>query len=216
MARQARKGRGRLSAIQQLPDACSAAVAQAAAELRANKRTQLEIYQDFHATLTQILRDGHGELEFEIPSSSSFNRYSMRQAAMSRRMSEAGRMATSIAKEMDGKTSDDLTIMSAEAVKTLCFELLGDENIDPKGAMQLAAALRSATQAASISTSRRQSIEGEFNKKVTDAVGKVQKVNGMTDETAASIFDLLGVPHGLAADAPTQTDGSETVTGTKP
>ncbi len=73
----ARKGRGRLSSIQLLPQECNQVVMWAAAELQDSSRTQLEIYKEFSGKLEELQRESRGELEFTIPSFSSFNRYSI-------------------------------------------------------------------------------------------------------------------------------------------
>jgi hypothetical protein len=98
---------------------------------------------------------------------------------------------------MDASASDDLTLIAAEAIKTLIFELLqqgGDAGLSPKGAMELANALRAATAAQASSTSRRQKIEKEFESKVeavTDAM--VKQVGLSADQVAQIRRDVLGV-----------------------
>ncbi len=98
---------------------------------------------------------------------------------------------------MDAEASDDLTLIAAEAIKTLVFEVLtsaGECGIDPKGAMQLAAALRAATQAQGVSTTRRQKIEAEFEEKADEAIEKVSKSAGLNAEQVAQLRrDFLGV-----------------------
>jgi hypothetical protein len=60
--------------------------------------------------------------------------------------------------------------------------------------MQLAAALKSAMQAQSVSTARRQKVESAFAKDVEKAVDTVARQKGMTAETAEAIkAQILGV-----------------------
>lgn len=192
-----RSGRGRLSAIEQLPPESEDIIVWAAKELAKRERTQREIYQEFYLKLEELQRDFRGELEFKIPSMSAFNRYSIKQAHLTRRLEDTRAIASSIASNFDAEASDDLTLIAAEAIKTLTFEILtdaGESGIAPKDAMSLANALRAACQAQGVSTQRRQKVEKEFAAKTREAVDKVAKVKGLTAETAESIkSQILGV-----------------------
>ena len=189
--------RGHLSGIERLPEECGPAIAAAAAALQDRARTQKEIHDEFVAELERLKEEHHGELEFTIPSFSAFNRYSIKLAVMSHRMNQTREIASTIASKFDAQASDDLTLIAAEAIKTLVFELLtsaGEAGIDPKGAMSLANALRAATQAQGVSTARRQKVEKEFGEKVTEAVQAVAKAKGMSTETSDAILgQILGV-----------------------
>ncbi len=193
----ARPGRGRLSGIEQLPEECGPIIAWAASELQDREKTQTEIYQEFFLKLQQLQKDHRGELEFTIPSFSAFNRYSIKLAVMTRRLEATREIAGAISKRFDAQASDDLTLIAAEAIKTLVFEVLtdaGESGIDAKGAMNLANALRAATQAQGVSTARRVKVEKEFKSDVEKAVDKVAKVKGLTAETAEEIkSQILGV-----------------------
>lgn len=190
-------GRSRLSGIELLPEECAPIVAWAASELQNRDRTQTDIYEEFHGKLEGLLREHHGEIEFAIPSFSAFNRYSLRLATLSSRLNQTREIATTLAEKFDAQASDDLTLIAAEALKTLIFEILtvgGEAGIDPKGAMALANALRSATQAQSVSLSTRQKAQAEFEAKATEAVKAVAKTRGISDEGAEEILDrILGV-----------------------
>jgi len=195
--RPARHGRGRLSGIEQLPPECDEIVAWAAQALQDRERTQLDIYEEFFNRLNALKREHRGELEFAIPSFSAFNRYSIRLATMTARLNEAREIAAAISQRFDAEASDDLVLIASEAIKTLVYELVTDtgrSGLDPKGAMQLAAALKSAMQAQSVSTARRQKVEAEFAKDVEKAVDTVARQKGMTAETAEAIkAQILGV-----------------------
>ena len=190
-------GRGRLSNIELLPEQCAPVVAWAATELQKRERTQTEIYQDFVSQLEGIQREHRGELEFPIPSPSAFNRYSLHLAVMTQRINQTRDIASTLASKFDAGASDDLTLIAAEAIKTLIFELLtagGEAGIDPKGAMSLANALRSATQAQGISTARRQKVEAEFKEQAEAAIETVAKAKGLTRDTVSDIkAQILGV-----------------------
>ncbi len=191
------RGRGRLTGIELLPEEASPIIAWAAEELRDRDRSQLDIYKEFHAKLEALQREHRGELEFRIPSFQAFNRYSIKLATLTRRLEETREIAGAISKRFDAESSDDLTLIAAEAIKTLVFELLttgGEAGIDPKSAMNLAAALRAAAQAQSVSTARRVKVEKEFGDKVEQAVETVVREKGMSAETAEAIkAKILGV-----------------------
>lgn len=197
MGRGAKRGRGRLSAIELLPPEATAIIAWASDALRDRERTQLDIYQEFHDRLEALKREHRGELDFAIPSFSAFNRHSIKLATLARRLDETREITGALAEKFDAGASDNLTVIAAEAIKTLVFEVLtaaGESGIDPKGAMNLANALRAAAQAQSVSTTRRAKVEKEFGEKVEEAVATVAKVKGITDETAGAIIDkILGV-----------------------
>lgn len=190
-------GRGRLNHIELLPEECSPIVAWAASELQNRDRTQTEIYEEFVSRLQALDREQRGELDIRIPSFSAFNRYSIRLATMTRRLDETREIATAIAGKFDAKASDDLTIIAAEALKTLVFELLtdaGQSGVDPKGAMALASALHKATQAQGVSLATRQKVEKDFAEKAEAAVKSVGKARGLSDEAANEILTkILGV-----------------------
>jgi hypothetical protein len=193
----AKKGRGRLSGIELLPAEATPVIAWASDELRNRDRTQTEIYEEFVQKLEAVQREHRGELEFAIPSFSAFNRHSVKLAALSRRLDDTREITGVLAEKFDAKASDDLTVIAAEAIKTLVFEVLsaaGESGIDPKGAMNLANALRAATQAQGVSTTRREKVEKKFAADVGKAVESVAKVKGLTAETVEAIkAQVLGV-----------------------
>lgn len=193
----AKRGRGRLSSIELMPEQCDGLIAWASQELASRNRPQTEIYEEFVEECHSILKEHRGEIEFTIPSFSSFNRYAVRLATMTRRLEDTREIASTMAERFDAEGSDDLTRIAAEAIKTLVFELLtssGEAGLPAKDAMQLANALRAAAQAQGVSTDRRQKIEKEFKGKVDEAVTAVAKTKGLTTETAEAIkAQILGV-----------------------
>lgn len=190
-------GRGRLSGIELLPEECSPIIAWANDELRDRDRTQTEIYQEFFGKLEALKREHRGELDFTIPSFQAFNRHSIKLDTLSRRMDQTREIAVALAGKIDAKSSDDLTIIAAETLKTLIFELLtdaGQSGIDPKGAMNLANALRAATQAQGVSTARRAKVEADFAEKAAKAIDAVAQVKGLSKDTTESIkAKILGI-----------------------
>lgn len=192
-----RTGRGRLNGLEQLPPECDPIVAWANEQLRDRERTQQDIYEEFFSKLQELQRQHHGELEFPIPSRSAFNRYSIRLATMSRRLEETREIANTLAKSFDAEASDNLTVLAAEAIKTLVWETLtagGEAGFSPKNAMEFANALRAAVSAQGISTDRRGRVEKKFASAAAAAMDKVAKAKGLTAETAEAIkAKILGV-----------------------
>ncbi|MFB2553351.1 DUF3486 family protein [Ensifer soli] len=191
------KGLGRRSSIELLPEECAPIIAWAADEMHAKNRTLTDIYGEFVERLEALQREYRGELEFKIPSFSMFHRHGVKLATVSARLMQTREIASTLAEKFDAAQSDDLTLIAAEAIKTLIFEVLtmaGEGGIDPKGAMALANALRAATQAQSVSTQRRQKVEKEFADKVDQAVETAGRVKGLSKETVDDIKrQILGV-----------------------
>lgn len=189
-------GRGWLTKIDLLPEECTPVVAWAAQELQNRDRTQIDIYQEFVSKLQEVDREYRGELAIDIPSFRAFSRYSVKLATMTRRLHETREIASAIAGKFDAKASDDLTLIAAEAIKTLVFEILTDHpgGVDPKGAMALASALHKATQAQGVSFSTKQKVEADFAEKAKSAVTAATKAKGLSAETADAILtQILGV-----------------------
>lgn len=191
-----RRGRGRLSSIQLLPEEVSDIVIWAAGELQAAKRTQIDIYKDFAARLDERQREARGELEFDIPSRTAFNRYSIGLDAMTREMNEMREMASAVVGTLDEQESDDLTLCVTEAIKGIIFHLIRTrkDEIDPKAIANLSNGMLRILQAQNVSTARRQKIEQEYRQKVASSVETAARERGMSDDTVEAIkAKILGV-----------------------
>ncbi len=193
------KGRGRLSSIDLMPREVDDIVSWAADELGNRDRTQIDIYEEFVARLESRMAEYRGELEFEIPGLRSFNRHAMRLSRMSRMLDQTREIASVLASKYDAKTSDDLTIYTAETIKSLVLHMIHDAEGEigmshAKDVKMLASALRDAMQAQGVSTERRRKAEADFQAKVKEAVTTVGKVKGLTAETVEAIqAQVLGV-----------------------
>lgn len=189
----AKEGRGRLSSIELLPPEADEAILWAADELRKREKSQLQIHEEFNARLADL---GIGSI-----SKSAFNRHSMKLAYVARRMENTREITKVLTDKLVVGQEDDLTIMTAELIKTLVFELLneaGEAGFSPKQAMEMAAAIKSAAAAQHISSTRRQKLEEETENKVDEAIEQVSKVvTGLTKERASEIRKkVLGVRNG--------------------
>lgn len=186
-------GRGKLSAIDMLPDECDQIVSWAAQQLTDMGRTQIDIFAEFKQKL--IALQGEQGIAFDIPSFSAFNRYSLRLAKLTKRLQRSREIAATISERMDGKGSDDMTLIASEAIKALILETIemSDEGgISPKGAMELANALRSAAAAQVASSTRRMKLEAEQ---------KARKAEEEMKANAERALDTLSHEPGISKEA---------------
>ena len=190
------RGRGRLSSFDLLPPEADDLVSWAASELADREKTQVGIYHEFVARAEELKAEHGGALEFEVPSLSAFNRYSIRQAMMTARLDQTREIVKVLAAKHDAKTSDDLTIMAGELIKSVVFHMLGDvgDTIMPKEIKALADAIRSAQSAQNMSSDRKASEDKRIEGQLSAAVDAVAKTKGLTAETTEDIKkQILGV-----------------------
>ena len=189
-------GRGRLSSFDLLPPEADGIVTWAASELSDREKTQTDIYAEFVGKCQALMAEHRGELEFRIPAFSSFNRYSLRQARLSRRLDQTRDIVAVLAEKHDAKASDDLTVIAGEMIKSVVLHMLGDaaDGIAPKELKELADAFRSAQAAQNMSTTRKGKETAALQERLGEAVAAVAKAKGLTAETAEAIkTQILGV-----------------------
>ena len=189
-------GRGRLSSFDLLPSEADAIVAWAASELADREKTQTDIYAEFVGKCEALMAEHRGELEFVIPAFSSFNRYSIRQARLSRRLDQTRDIVKVLAEKHDAQASDDLTVIAGEMIKSVVLHMLGDaaDGIAPKELKELADAFRSAQAAQNLSTTRKAKETAALQERLTEAVTTAAKAKGLTLETTEAIkAEILGV-----------------------
>ncbi len=182
-----RKGRGHLSSIDQLPDEADHIVAWAFQELKNRDRLQKDIHAEFNERLAEL---GLGPISL-----TAFNRHSIRLASMARRHEEVRAITAALTERLEPGQTDDLTIMAAETIKTLIFEMMEEGKASsPKAAMELARALQSAVNSQKLSVDRRRALQTQFETQVDDAIEKVQSEKGLSAEQAAFFRrEVLGV-----------------------
>ncbi len=189
-------GRGRLSSFDLLPPECDGIVAWAAGELADREKTQTDIYAGFVDRCEAIMAEHRGALDFAIPAFSSFNRYSLRQARLSRRLDQTREIVAVLAQKHDAKASDDLTIIAGEMIKSVVLHMLGDgaDGVEPKDLKAMADAFRAAQAAQNMSSDRRAKEDAKIAARLGEAVDTVAKARGLTGETAEAIkAQILGV-----------------------
>ena len=182
-----RIGRGRLSTIELLPPEADPIVAWAFQELKAREKFQKDIHEEFNQRLADI---GEGPI-----SKSSFNRHSISIAQIARRHEDVRVMTAALTERLEPGQTDDLTIMAAETIKALIFELLQDQDgMKPKDAMELARALQSAVNAQRIPLDRKRAQLAQFEDQVDGALDKVATETGMGAERIAELRrEFLGL-----------------------
>lgn len=187
MARAKRKeGRGHLSSIDMLPDEAEGAIVWANTELRERRLPSAVILAEFNEKLADA---GIGPV-----SKSAWGRYAVRKAIQFRRLDEIQRMGGELARTMDAKAPDEVTVAVAELLKVAAFEILEEGNVSTAGIMQLSRALQSAVAAQKTSAEYRERLEKDVQARLTEAAkeaGEIGKRKGVSPEAIAEINRAL-------------------------
>lgn len=169
-----RRGRGRLSSLDTLPEWADEAKMWAFAELKNRQRAQLDILEEFNGKLRAAALM-NGITDPPQISRSAFNRSSMRLALLGRRLEETREIANVLAPKLDQAGDNSLTLLVSETIKTLVAEMLGNagelaaDGSTAEMLMLTARALQHAESAKRISADGRRKIEDEVKKKATQA-----------------------------------------------
>lgn len=118
-----KKGRGRLSSIDQLPADAAPFVVDAIKALNEKKRTQEDIRDELNNHLLGI--EGCAPI-----SSSAFNRYSLNLAVQGDRMLKAREVASIFAERMDENPEGDVGLLIGETLKTLIYDVIIDSTLE--------------------------------------------------------------------------------------
>ncbi|MDQ2084694.1 DUF3486 family protein [Xanthobacteraceae bacterium Astr-EGSB] len=201
MAR-ARRGRGRLSAIDQLPAWADEVKMWAFRELKERKRTQIDVCAEFNERLRAAARE-EGVAPPKPVSKSAFNRTSCAIAIQGRRLEETREIAAVLAPRLDEAGDNSLTLLIAETIKTLVNEMLANAGELPTDGdtaemlMLTARAVKHAEEAKRISSDTRKRIEDELAARTAKAVDTVAKAKGLTKDTVDAIkAQILGIRGG--------------------
>ena len=191
MSRRRRKGegRGRLSAIDMLPEIAGPDIQWAVDELIASQRPQTEILAEFNERLAAI---GLGPI-----SSSAFNRHSLRLAATTRRMKETQDITRAITDRLGPDAGDSMTVGLATLLKQAAWDLGESGKLDPESVMFLSRSLQAVVGAQKTSADVRRAAQAELEtklKKASEAVKVVGRERGLTQDTIDAISaGILGV-----------------------
>lgn len=181
-----REGRGHLSSIDMLPDEAEGAIVWANDQLRDRKLPTAVIHAEFNEKLADV---GLGPI-----SKSAFGRYAVRKAIQFRRLDEIQRMGGELARTMDAKAPDEVTVAVAELVKVAAFEILEEGEVSTAGLMQISRALQSAVAAQKTSAEYRERLEKEVQTRLAEAAkeaGEIGKKKGVSPEALAAINRAL-------------------------
>lgn len=182
--------RGRLSAIDLLPEEAWPHVSEALKALAERKRPAESIRKEFNEHLLTI--------GCEPISSSSFNRKSLQLARIGADISRAREMAAVFAEKLDEMPEGDVGMLINEMVKVIIYNLTadmaaGDLDASAKIMKEISLTLYRLEQAGSINTKRRSEIEARAKDKATEAVKTVAKERGISNDTVQAILsEVLG------------------------
>jgi hypothetical protein len=200
MAKDERRGRGRISEIDKLPAWADEARMWAFEQLKERKLTQGEILDGFNGRLKAASMAEDASAEPPLISRSAFNRTAIHIAIHGRRMADTREIAAVLAPKLDQAGDNSVTLMVAETIKTLIFEMLSNagtlaaDGDTAEMLMMTARALTAAEQAKKISSETRKKIEAEFKDKASKAVDAAAKTAGLSADTVNKIkANILGI-----------------------
>jgi hypothetical protein len=182
-----RLGRGRLSSLDLAPEEAQDDIFWAMGELNQRARTQADILSELNGRLA--------DKGCPLISKSAFNRKAMRVAAAAARLSERRALFEGLAPQFTAERMDEANVVIGELIKTLITEMLDADagSFTPKGAMELARALKHSVEAQTISSEAKRRALDAASRQVGAAVDKVAREKGITAETRARIMEQLGV-----------------------
>jgi hypothetical protein len=181
-----KEGRGHLSTIDMLPDEAEGAIVWANEQLRERKLPSAVILAEFNERLA--------DLGLAPISKSAWGRYAVRKAIQFRRLDEIQRMGGELARTMDAKAPDEVTVAVAELLKVAIFEILEDGEVSAAGIMQMSRALQSVVSAQKTSAEYRERLEKEVQERLAKAAkdaGEIGKKKGVSPEAIAEINRAL-------------------------
>ncbi|MFN3868999.1 MAG: DUF3486 family protein [Hyphomicrobiaceae bacterium] len=186
-----KRGRGRLSSLDLLPEEADPALHRAIDALKDRKKPQ-----------AQILRVLNMELEAlgaQPISKSAFNRKALWLASYGRQLEQAREIASVWSERLDETPGGDVGMLLGETLKTMIFDVMAEASLSKKSPSMMmlgvaAEALRNLEKAREISVTTRVKIERDFIKDAKKAVDRVAKEKGLSKDTIAAIkSQILGV-----------------------
>ena len=183
-----KRGRGRLSSLDLLPEEAQDDLIWAISELNRRERSQADILFEFNDRLAV---KGLGPI-----SRSAFNRKSTRLAKRTQQLEERRHIYAGIADRLTPEEVGKADLVLGEFLKTLIDELLDGDRLVSKNAMELARAYKDTVMAQRHSAELREKAERQADaklKKAVDEVGDVvRKTAGISQETLDEINRRLG------------------------
>lgn len=186
-----RRGRGRLSSIDLLPEEAEPAIMRAMDALKERKKPQAQILRVLNVELEAI---GAKPI-----SKSAFNRKALWLASYGRQLEQAREIASVWGERLQETPDGDVGMLLGETLKTLIFDVLTEASLSKKSPSIVmlgvaSEALRNLEKAREISVNNRIKIEREFIKDAKKAVDRVAKEKGLSKDTITAIkSQILGV-----------------------
>ena len=186
-----RKGRGRLSSIEMLPEEAQEAVNWAATAIEERKLALKDILAEFNRKLVEI--------GLEPVSKSAFSRYAVRQAIMYRDMAEGRAMVGELADKLGLKGDVAIDVAFAEMLKVSALALVRPGQVTEDSLLALARTVKTINEAEAIAAKNKRQVEDDRRKaeeeerKKAEAVSSQARKAGVSAGTLSEINRLLGV-----------------------
>jgi hypothetical protein len=193
-----KRGRGRLSSIDSLPEAADPFIAAAMQDLRLRAKPQVQILAELNGNLA--------DLGVKSISKSAFNRKSLWLASYGQQIENAREIAGVMAERLDAAPEGDVGLLLNETLKTMIFDVLAEASLSPDSAsmkmlMQASESLMALERSRKLSVENRTSVQA-FAKKANEAVDRVGRSKGLKSGTVAEIKrQILGIRLADAAPA---------------
>lgn len=187
----ARRGRGRLSTIDLLPEEAEPVVVTAMQALRERNKPQAQILAEMNASLA--------DLGVKSISRSAFNRKALWLAAYGTQIERTREIAAIVGEKLEAAPDGDVGLLLGETLKTLIFDVLTDMSLSGKSPSmsmlnEAAESLRFLEAARKMSVETRVRIGKEFGQKAAEAVDQAAAEKGLSADTVTAIkARILGV-----------------------
>lgn len=185
-----RKGRGRLSSIEMLPEEAQEAVNWAATAIEERKLQLNEILAEFNRQLIA--------LGLEPVSKSAFSRYAVRQAILYRDMAEGRAMVGELAEKLGLKGDKPIDVAFSEMLKISALALVRPGQVTEDSLLALARTVKVINEAEAIAAENERRKERDAKEKAeeqkkAEAVSSQARLAGVSAGTLSEINRLLGV-----------------------
>jgi hypothetical protein len=185
-----RKGRGRLSSIEMLPEEAQEAVNWAATAIEERKLPLNEILAEFNRQLVG--------LGLEPVSKSAFSRYAVRQAILYRDMAEGRAMVGELADKLGLKGDKPIDVAFSEMLKISALALVRPGQVTEDSLLALARTVKVINEAEAIAAENERRKERDAKEKAeeqkkAEAVSSQARRAGVSEGTLTEINRLLGV-----------------------
>lgn len=186
-----KRGRGRLSSIDLLPEEAEPFVSEALADLRKRSKPQTQILQVLNLKLAGV---GAGPI-----SKSAFNRKALWWAAYGAQIEHAREIAEIVGTKLEEVPEGDVGRLLQETLKTMIFDVLTEASLSQKSPSIVmlgvaSEAVRNLEKARELSVGTSLKIDKEIKTRAVKAVDVVAKAKGLTAGTVKDIkAQILGV-----------------------